>query len=327
MRPSTILDLARELKMKLPARNVEELKGYVQVKPTCRSLTEFLSAFDFFYPMLRTPAAVERIAYERCEDCARENIRYAELRFAPILQTAEGFNMEEVVRAALRGARQGQRAFGVRVGLILCFLRGTPFSVSQETIRLAIKFRDRGVAGVDLAGDELRYPQDTLYRAAFRQAVEARVPITMHAGESGGPERIRVALDYCWARRIGHGTHLFQDPELMERARREGIPLEVCVTSNVQTQVASDYEHHPVLDYHRRGLVVTLNTDDPAVSGIDLTHEYEMAVSRLRFTLADLIRVVMNGVDAAFLPDQDRRELRRRMKREFEMLLKENVTA
>lgn len=325
VRVETVRDLAKAQGIRLPSEDLDVLKRHVQVSTDCRSLTEFLSAFEFFYPMLRSPAAMERIAYELCEDCARDNIRYVEMRFAPLLQATPQFPMPEVVRAALRGLEKGTKQFGVRGGLILCFLRGASMESARETLNVAKEFFGRGVVGIDLAGDEVRYRDDLAYAPLFQEAHEAGIPITLHAGEADGPHRIRDAVTRCHARRIGHGVHLIEDEALLDQVARTGIVLEVCLTSNVQTQAVSDYESHPVREFLRRGAAVTLNTDDRGVSAITLTHEFNIAAGRLGLRLGDLVKIVMAGVDAAFLPDAGKRALRADIKFELETLVKAQV--
>lgn len=307
VRTSTVLELAKKQKVKLPTENIEELNKYVQVSPDCRSLTEFLKAFEFFYPLLKNPYAVEKIGYELCEDAVSENIKYLEVRFAPFLQTAENFKINEVVKICLDGLRQGSRDFKIGVGLILCCYRSIPKEANIATVELAKKYSDSGIVALDLAGDETRYPTRD-FAEPFILAKKYKIPFTVHAGESGGAESIKEAVK-LGASRIGHGVHLIDDANLMKEIKEKKIPLEMCITSNIQTRVIADLESHPIKNFYDNGVIVTINTDDRSVSGIDLTNEYSVAVNRLGFDVSDLIKIIHNGINALFISNKNKADL------------------
>ncbi len=315
VRAGTIIELAKKQKKELPATSAEELKKYIQVSPACRSLTEFLKVFDFFLPFLNNPEAVERISYELCEDCAAENVKYLEVRFAPFLQESENFPMEEVVKTCLSGLARGRRAFGIGTGLILCCMRFVPEEVNVAAVELAKKYFGRGVVALDLAGDESRFPTKG-FSKPFGLAARYGIPFTLHAGEASGPSSISEALA-LGASRIGHGTNLIKDAALMEKIKDKGIPLEVCITSNVQTAVVGDFASHPVKEFYNNGLKVTLNTDDRSVSGIDLTNEYDVFTSRLGFGAEDIVKIIKNGVDGLFIPAAEKSALKKSFDAEF----------
>lgn len=314
-RPGTLMDLMRKSGARLPTEDPLDFRKYVQVARGCRSLADFLKAFEFFYPFLKSAAAVERLAYELCEDCAKQNVRAFEARFAPALQAAPGFPQEDVLLAAIRGMERGQKDFKVRAGLILCVYRSITVDENMEAVRLAEKYLGKGVVGIDLAGDEARYPV-TMYAACFRKAAEAGVPITCHAGEAAGPKSISDALD-LGAKRIGHGVRLQEDPAVFERVKREGVPLELCITSNVQTQAVRGFASHPAKRYLDAGLRVTLNTDDPGVSAIDMDHEIHTAVKELGFTPADISTAILNGVDGLFAPEAEKMKIKDEYRKEL----------
>lgn len=307
VRTSTILELAKKQKVKLPTENVEELNKHVRVYSDCRSLTEFLKAFEFFYPLLKNPYAIEKIGYELCEDAASENIKYLEVRFAPFLQSTENFKINDVVKICLSGLRQGTRDFKIDAGLILCCYRSIPKEANTATVELAKKYSARGVVALDLAGDETKYPT-RCFAEPFILAKKYKIPFTVHAGEAAGPESIKEAIE-LGASRIGHGVHLTGDKNLMKNVLEKEIPLEMCITSNVQTRVVDDFESHPIKKFYDSGIKVTINTDDRSVSGIDLTNEYDVAVNRLGFGLSDLIKIIHNGISALFIPDKNKAEL------------------
>ncbi len=320
VRVGTILELGRSHGVPLPADTVEGLAPHVRVPRDCASLARFLKTFDVWYPVLRFPDAMTRVARELCEDAARENVIYFETRFCPPLQEAPGFPSEAVLESVLEGLRQGTEATGVRAQVILCCYRPFPGETSVRTARLALAYRDRGVCGLDLAGDERAHPIAP-HAEAFAIARKADLPITIHAGEDpqagsagGGAMGIREAVAIHGARRIGHGTRAALDPALLDLLARRGVALEVCLTSNLQTGAVKRLADHPLPKFLDCGVPATLNTDDPAVSGITLTHEYGAAVKELGFELPDLEGLGRNAARAAFLPESERKRLEARIR-------------
>ncbi|MBI4051045.1 MAG: adenosine deaminase, partial [Elusimicrobia bacterium] len=288
LRVATILDLARQAKVKLPADNVQDLTPFVQVSPTCQSLSECLQVFYVLYPLLRTPEAIERIAYELCEDSAQENIRYVETRFAPMLNAHEKFPPKEVVASALKGLEKGQRKFGVKADVVICLFRSHSLHENRTAFEIAKRFWTHRplsgprVVGLDVAGDESKHP--TLeFAEFFEQARASGMPTTCHAGETHGTENLKAALE-LHVQRIGHGIHLMEDTRLLQQVIERQIPLEIGITSNVRTKTVPSLETHPAYTFFKSGVPVTLNTDDRGVFGITLTHEYETA-QKLGFSL------------------------------------------
>lgn len=299
VRPRTIWELAREQGHKLATRKLSEVRRLVRVSRSCRSLTAFLKTFEVFYPVLRSAKALERIAYELCEDEAKTGVRYFETRFAPVLQASAALSMRDAVEAVLRGLKRGSADFQVETGLILCCYRSESPASSVQTVRLAKEFRYEGVVGIDLAGDEIRYPAKP-HRRAFKLARDWGIPITVHAGEAGPVANILEAIRELGAARIGHGVRLADDPSVYDLVIRRQIPLEMCLTSNVQTGVVPSYSSHPLARYLRDGVMVTVNSDDPAVSNTDLPREYELAKRHLGLTSSELETVRLNALSARF---------------------------
>lgn len=310
VRVATIRDLALAGGHKLPTTNPRRLKPYCQVGRDCRSLTDFLKKFFFFYEFLKSPAAVERIAFEACEDAALDRVVYLETRFAPVLQATRSFSMRQVVEAAIRGIDRGQKNFGGIVRIILCCYRSASAASSVETVKLARRFQHRGVVGVDLAGDELRYPARPHY-PAFRLAKKYGLSITAHAGEARGAENIMEAVLKLGAKRIGHGIRCIEDETILDLLRSRNIPLEICPTSNVQTCSAKSFSAHPLKRLADAGIGVTVNSDDPGVSGITLSHEYRVAVKECGLSRDQLVGAVRRAVDSAFCDDATRNRVRR----------------
>jgi len=302
-----MLELAAEDSVALPASDPEALAAYMNVDDA-RSLEEYLERFRITLELMQRPDGLERIAYELAEDNAREGVRYLETRFCPALNTEGGLSTHGVMEAVLDGLHRAEAGMDIRCTVIVCGLRSLDPSVSLELARLAVDFRDDGVVAFDLAGAEHGNPSRD-HREAFAVARAGGLHATVHAGEGYGPDSIRQALDDCGAERIGHGTRLFDDPELEARIRDAHIPLEICLTSNVQTRVVASYDRHPLRRYFDEGIPVSLCTDNRLMSGTTLTREFALARDHLAFTPDELVRIARTGFECAFLPPEERTEL------------------
>ena len=300
LRPSTMLELASAQGVSLPASEPDELANAIRATGS-KGLVEYLEKFAVTLSVMQTPGALERTAYELAEDSAGENTRYIEVRYSPALHTDGGMSLQEAVSAPLRGLARAEDDFGIRTGLIICGIRSLEPSVSLQLAELAVEFMDQGVVAFDLAGAEAGNPARE-HLAAFQHATEHNLSLTLHAGEGDGAESIAQAVHECHARRIGHGTRLLEDPALERFVNDFRIPLEVCLTSNVQTRVAPTFAEHPFRRYFDAGLVVTLNTDNRLISGTSLTDEYWLAHQHLGLSWEELMEVSLLGFQAAFLP-------------------------
>jgi adenosine deaminase len=304
VRPSTLVDLAREHRVQLPKQTPEELAEFMRVDDA-QSLDDYLRRFDVTISVMQTEEALERIAYELAEDAVEDGVRYIEIRNAPLLNVVQGLTLVQAVEAPLRGLRKAENDFGIIARFIVCGLRQFPPESSLEMAQLAVEFKNEGVVAFDLAGGEKGNPASR-HAEAFRYAREHDLAVTVHAGEGDGAESVREAIHACGANRIGHGTRLIEDADLTQYVNDRRIALEVCLTSNVQTRVAESYAAHPFREYFDRGLNVTLNTDNRLMSATTLTDEYVYAAEHLGFTLEELAGVALNGFESAFLPWEDR---------------------
>ena len=300
LRPTTMLELGEALGVELPASEPEALAAAMSADGS-KNLPDYLAKFATTLSLMQEPEALERTAFELGEDSAAENIRYMEVRYSPVLHTEKGMTLEEAVEAPLRGLAAAEEAFGIRTGLIICGMRHRDSNSTLELAELAVSFKGRGVVGFDLAGRESGNPARG-HSPACEYVADNNLPITIHAGEGFGPESIAQAIHHCHARRIGHGTRLQEDPSLEAFVNDFRIPLEVCLTSNVQTRVAPTYESHPFRRYFDAGLVVTLNTDNRLMSATTLTDEYWLAHQHLGLNWEELKEVAFLGFQAAFLP-------------------------
>lgn len=303
LRPETMLELAREQRVTMPEDDAEALRDYMRVDDA-RNLEDYLARFGHTLSVMQTAEAMERIAYELAEDCAREGVRYLEARYAPILNVEGGLTLAEAVEAPLRGLARAEREYGIVARVIVCGIRNMDPSISLELARLAVDYKSRGVVGFDLAGGEAGNPAE-LHKAAFDYAFEHGLPCTCHAGEGAGAESVAAAMHQCHAHRIGHGTRLIEDPALMAEAKRAGIAIECCLTSNVQTHAVEHLDEHPLRRYFDAGLKVSLNTDNRLMSGTDLVTEYGLAAKHQGFGFDELCRLARAGFENAFLPEAE----------------------
>ena len=315
LRPATLLELGPARDVALPAYGAEELARAMLATDTL-SLEDYLEPFRLTLAVMQDAGSIERIAFELAEDHASEGVDYVEVRFCPGLCTREGLTAADAVDAALAGLGRAEAATGVRTAVIVCGLRSLPAAESAEIAELAVAYAGRGVCAFDLAGAEAGYPVAD-HVEALRIAQAAGLPITIHAGEGFGPRSIRQALELGKAARIGHGTRLGEDSVLLREVREAGVVLEICLTSNVQTRVASSYETHPLRAFFDAGLRVALCTDNRLMSGVTLTREYEHARDKLGFAWDELVTIARTGFEAAFVGEEVREEMLAAFEREL----------
>jgi adenosine deaminase len=314
LRPSTVLELARDAHYdKLPASDVDSLARWFARASDRQSLPLYLAGFEHTIAVMQTADALERVAFEALEDFAQDGGVYAELRFAPHFHTAQGLDQRDVMRAVIRGCENAAREYGIGWGLIVCALRNEAPDRSLAQAELALEFREHGCVGFDLAGEEDGYPAAD-HQRAFDLARRANFSVTIHAGESFGPKSIWQALHHCGAHRIGHGVRLAEDvarefDELGPLARYvldKRVPLEICLSSNVQTGAVPSLAAHPFGFLLRRGFRVTLSSDNTLMSATDASREYALAQRAFGCTLDDLERVAINAMKSAFAPWEER---------------------
>jgi adenosine deaminase len=305
VRAQTVWELAQQQGKRLPAESPEALESLVKIGEDCQNLVQYLKAFDITLAVMQDAESLHRAAYELCEDFAEENVRYFEVRFSPILHTKQGLKLTEIVDAVLDGLRDGERAFRVRTGCIICGMRNINPETSLTLAELAVAYKNRGVVAFDLAGAEEDYPAKK-HREAFYLTLNNNINVTCHAGEAYGPESIHQALHQCGTHRIGHGTRLKEDGDLLNYVNDHRTPLEICVSSNVQTRACPDYESHPIRFYYDYGLRVTVNTDNRLMSDTSVTKELQICHDHLGFTWEEIKDLVIYGFKSSFLPYRDK---------------------
>lgn len=315
LRPETLLDLSRSAGVTLPAENAAGLRRRMRVDDAA-SLDDYLKRFDLTVAVLQTPEALERVAYEMVADAAADGVRCLEVRYCPELSRRQGLTLDDVIGAESRGLRRGEREFGVRTGIICCTLRHFAPGVSEAIAEAAVRNREAGVVGFDIAGGEAMH-RARPHAPACHIAARGGLGVTVHAGEAAGPDSIREAVFECHADRIGHGTRLGEDPALLEYVRDREILIEINLSSNVQTRVVPEAAAHPVRRYADQGLTVTLCSDNWLMSGVTLSGEYQLAMAALGFGPSQIRVLALNGFRAAFLP----RPARQAMLAEIQPLL------
>ncbi len=305
LRLETILDLARKHNLELPAWDAESLRPYVQVTEPQPGVMAFISKFHWMVQALADYDACRRVAYENVEDARREGLDYVELRFSPwFMAEGHGLDPAGVVEAVCDGVAAGQGEIGLRTNLIGILSRTYGPEIAWKELAALLTQKDK-IAGLDLAGDEAHFPGD-LFVEHFREGREAGWEITVHAGEIAGPGSIWQAIRGLGARRIGHAVAAKDDPALMDYMDEQDIAIEGNLTSNVQTMTSADYASHPLRAFLERGLCVTLNTDDPGISGIDLAYEYNVAAPAAGFSPAQIRVMQANALRAAFLSQDEK---------------------
>jgi adenosine deaminase len=301
LRLDTIIDLGRIHSVELPSTDPTELARAMNLGQNCGSLVEYLKAFDVTLRVMQDEDALFRVAYELAEDAARENVRYMEVRYSPMLHTRRGLKLTSVVEAVLAGLRAAHDTLGVESNVILCGIRNISVESSQEMAELAVAYKGRGVVGYDLAGAEYDHPAKH-HRKAFQLVRDNNINCTIHAGEAYGPESIAQALHVCGAHRIGHGCRLREDGDLLHYINDHRIPLECCPSSNVQTGAVRDLASHPLKLYFDLGLRVTINTDNRLVTDTTVSQELWHCHTQMGMSLRDIKTMIIAGFKSAFLP-------------------------
>ena len=308
VRLATIIDLARQHNIELPGKTVEEIRPHVQVTEPQPGLMAFIAKMLWATRVLADGEACRRVARENVEDAKREGIDYLELRFSPyFMAEPHELDMADVIEGVVAGIAEGVEATGVRVKLIGILSRTYGAEIAMKELEALLAHREHFVA-LDLAGDEANFPAP-LFVDHFKKGRDAGWRITVHAGEAGGPQSVWDAIKLLGAERIGHGVRALEDPKLADYLAENLVPIEANLTSNVHTSTVADLNSHPLRDMLARGLVCSINTDDPGVSGIDLRHEFEIAAPAAGLRREQIRQAQINALETAFLSAEEKREL------------------
>ncbi len=283
---------------------LKDLKSKLTVSENCLDLNEYLKAFEIPLKVMQIKENLERIAYELVCDLKKENVIYAEIRFAPALHLNKGLNQREVVEAVLKGIKKEN----MKTNLILCCMRGKDnLDKNIETVKLAKEYINKGVCGIDLAGAEKIYPTKD-FKEIFELAKKEEIPFTIHAGEADGVQSIETAINFG-TKRVGHGIRCIESEKLVKKIIDEKITLEICPTSNVQTKATKDIAQNPIYILYKQGVKTTINTDNRTVSEVTLTNEYIKLIKTFNFTIDDIKQMNINAIEAAFISNKERKEL------------------
>lgn len=316
LRPATIIELAQKIGYKkLPTKDPVELADWFFRGANKGNLVEYLQGFEHTIAVMQTKESLERIAYEMMEDMHKDGVCYVETRFAPVFHTEKGLYYDDIINAVLTGLERGKKDFGVGFGLILSGMRN--MKNTRDIAELAVNFRDQGVVGFDLAGEEGGYPPKK-HLDAFNYIKHENFNITIHAGEAFGKESIWQAIQICGSQRIGHATRLTEDMtydkegqiaglgELAQFILDKRLPLEICLLSNVHTGAVDKLENHPFIDLYKQKFRVFLNTDDRLMSDTTLTKEYLTATEYFDISFEDIEKLNINAMKSAFIPYKER---------------------
>ena len=317
LRPNTILEIAEQEKVDLPESDPAKLAAWFHRGANRGSLPLYLEGFGTTIAVMQTKASLARVAYEAILDAAAENIAYIELRFHPGFHTQRGLTLEDVMNAVLAGCARGERETGVQWGLLVCAMRNMDPAISLEMAELAVSYRDKGVVGFDLAGDESGHPPKK-HIDAFHFIQRANFSITIHAGEAFGKDSIWQAIQWCGAHRIGHAVRLIEDMAIDDQGKvvemgtlaqyvlDKRIPLEVCLLSNIQTGACASVETHPFPLLWRYRFRVCVNTDNRLMSDTTLTKELWTIARTWGLSFDDIEKITINSIKSAFIPYKQR---------------------
>lgn len=322
IRLETFLEIASTHMLPIPVRTLEDAADYLQVSDEDKSLADFLVKVDRSLEVSKFPGVLERMAYEAVEDAYRHNVRYLEIRFGPWLHVTPERSLRNVIEETLSGINQACSRYPITARLIVCALRQHEPKQNLILARTAAEYIEQGAAGFDIAGDEAAYPAD-IFAEAFKTAKKSGLGITVHAGEVGDGRRVLEAIEVLGADRIGHGIQIADNTSLMEAAKKAGVTLEVCPTSNVHTRAVPELAVHPIRRLYDWGVKVSLGDDDPTTSSITISSEYELIGEQFNFTPAEIAAIVLTGAEAAFLPAEQKHKLVTELNQELTSWLKQ----
>lgn len=293
VRPSTvseILDIS-----------LEDAKNEMIVSENNQNLSEYLTKFSLPLKVMQTKENLKRISKELALDLKKDEVIYAEVRFAPYFHTKEGLSYDEVVTSILEGIKE---VTGIKINLILCMMRGVDFKYNLETINCAKRFLNKGVVALDLAGDEYNYKTKE-YQELFEIAKKENIPFTIHAGEADGKDSILSAIDFGTTR-LGHGIRCLEDRETIKKIKDNKITLEICPTSNIQTKVFNSFKEYPIKKLLKENILITINTDNRTVSNTTLNKEYNILKKYFNITNEDFLKFNINALNASFISKEEK---------------------
>jgi adenosine deaminase len=319
LRLDTMVDIARQHGITIPA-DVLRLSTLVQIQEEDKfTFQNFLAKFNTLRLFYRSPDAIHRITREAVEDAAKDNVRYMELRFTPVaLSRAERFPLHDVMDWVISSAREAAKKHNVIVRLIASVNRHESTELAEQVAWLAAEHLEDGMVALDLAGNEAEFRTEPFY-GLIKEARQSGLRLTIHAGEWGPATNVKEAIEELQAERVGHGVRVLEDQNIVALARERGTAFEVCVTSNYQSGVVNSLDTHPLMTMCESGLNVTINTDDPSISRITLSHEYYTACEDLQMAQHTLKERIVAAARACFLPENEKEDLAKQLHKDLKL--------
>ena len=299
LRPDTIIDIANKEGIDISYFDINEIQREITAPLECKSLNEYLKAFALPNLVMQTKESLRRITFELFEDAAEENVKYMEVRFAPLLHTAGGLKVEEIIQSVIDGIKDAEEKHDIKGNVILSCMRTMPVDRAFEVVEKGKKFLGRGVVGIDLcSSEEEGFCVKFVEPIALARKYGYRV--TIHAGETGVGKNVLEAVELLGAERIGHGVFIKDCIEAYKIVKERKITLEMCPTSNVQTKAVNSFNEHPIYDFYKDGIKVTVNTDNRTVSDTNMTKECNILFNQFDITYEDYKQIYYNSVEACF---------------------------
>lgn len=299
IRPQTVIDIAMKENIELPSYDHNIIKRALIAPTECNSLDDYLRCFDIPIAVMQSKESLERTAFELVEDAALENVKYIEVRFAPVLHTRKGLKLKEIIECVLTGMKRAEKLFDIKSNLILSCLRVIPVKAAFETIEAGKEFLGKGVVAIDLCASE-----DEGFSMKFEESIalarEYGYNVTIHAGETGIGKNVLEAVTLLKATRIGHGVFIHNCKEAYDIVKKQNIFLEMCPTSNIQTKAAKSIIEHPIYKFYKDDIKVTINTDNRTVSDTNLTKEHIIVFNNFHISYEEYKTFYLNSVDASF---------------------------
>ena len=312
LRPETIIDIAKKGGIGIPSFDINEIQREITIPLECKSLNEYLKAFAIPNLVMQSKESLRRITFELLEDAAKENVKYIEVRFAPLLHTARGLTVEEIIQSVIDGIKDAEKKYDVKGNLILSCMRTMPVDRVFEVVEKGKEFLGRGVVGIDLcASEEEGFCERFVEPIALAREYGYRV--TIHAGETGVGKNVLEAVELLGAERIGHGVFIKDCIEAYKIVKERKITLEMCPTSNVQTKAVNGFNEHPIYDFYKDGIKVTLSTDNRTVSDTNMTKECNVLFKQFNITYEDYKQIYYNSVEACFADLNTKEKLKKYM--------------
>ncbi|MDW8802388.1 adenosine deaminase [Clostridium sp. A1-XYC3] len=313
LRAETVIDIARKEGINLPSFDIEVIKKELTAPLECESLDDYLKAFSLPNLVMQSKYSLRRITFELLEDASRENVKYMEIRFAPLLHTSKGLEVEEIIESVLDGIKDAEEKYDIKGNLILCCMRTMAPDKAFDIVEKGKNFLGKGVVAIDLCASE----NEGFCKAFVEPIALARqygYRITIHAGETGIGKNVLEAVELLRAERIGHGVFIKDCADAYKIVKDKKVVLEMCPTSNVQTKAVSGFNEHPIYDFHKDGIRVTVNTDNRTVSNTDMTNEFNIVAKEFNISMEDYREIYHNSVEASFADLETKEKLKKYMK-------------